>query len=69
MYKKGQVAARDNNIPQALSLYQQAIDKYSEGIDVGTKDHRLFSNRALCYAVLRDWPRAKKDAHRVVEIR
>lgn len=69
MYKKGQIAARDNNIPQALSFYQQAIDRYSDGINIGTNDHRLHSNRALCYAVLRDWPRAKKDAQRVVEIR
>lgn len=69
MYKKGQIAARDNNIPQALSFYQQAIDRYSDGINIGTDDHRLHSNRALCYAVLRDWPRAKKDAQRVVEIR
>lgn len=69
MYKKGQIAARDNNIPQALSFYQQAIERYSDGINMATNDHRLHSNRALCFAVLRDWPRAKKDAQKVVEIR
>ena len=69
LYKKGQGHARDNNIPQALNAYQAAIDKYSEGIDMKTDDHRLFSNRALCYAVLRDWGRAKNDALHVLRIR
>mmetsp|Transcript_4291 Transcript_4291/g.10466 ORF Transcript_4291/g.10466 Transcript_4291/m.10466 type:complete len:490 (-) Transcript_4291:687-2156(-) len=68
-YKKGQTAAKENNIPQALTMYQGAIEKYSAGIRESQNDHRLYSNRALCYAVLRDWARAKKDAHRVVEIR
>ncbi|CAD7939652.1 unnamed protein product [Amoebophrya sp. A120] len=68
-YKKGQIAAKENNIPQALTMYQAAIEKYSEGIRESENDHRLYSNRALCYAVLRDWARAKKDAQRVVEIR
>ncbi|CAD7942445.1 unnamed protein product [Amoebophrya sp. A25] len=69
LYKKGQTAARENNIPQALTMYQAAIERYSEGIANSESDHRLYSNRALCYAVLRDWPRAKRDAQKVVEIR
>lgn len=68
-HRSGQIAAKENNIPQALTMYQGAIEKYSEGIRESQNDHRLYSNRALCYAVLRDWARAKKDAHRVVEIR
>lgn len=54
---------------QALQKYQAAIARYSEGIELAPQDHRIHSNRALCYAALKDWPRCREDALRVTQLK
>jgi len=46
----------------ALHKYRAAAGKYSLGIELAPRDHRLRSNRALCYAALRDWAQCREDA-------
>lgn len=53
----------------ALTKYQAAIDRYSEGIALAPEDHRLRSNRALCYSALKDWAKCREDAVIVVELK
>merc|ERR1719217_821451 len=38
------------------------------GIEFAPLDHRLRSNRALCYGALKDWARCKEDAIRVTQL-
>lgn len=75
LYKEAQALAKTSG-PDSLSAatasltqYQGAIEKYSEGIDLAPMDHRLRSNRALCYSALKDWNRCKEDASAVVEMK
>merc|ERR1719221_1917930 len=44
--------------------YRAAAAKYSEGIKLAPKDHRLWSNRAVCYAALKEWSQCSQDALR-----
>eukprot|EP00439_Symbiodinium_sp_Y106_P050215 s5030_g6.t1 len=74
----------------ALTKYQAAIERYSEGISLApqdgrmyhqlsikscaatsfaSQDHRLRSNRALCYSALKDWAKCREDAATVVELK
>jgi len=75
LYKEAQALGKKSG-PESLSAatssltrYQAAIDKYSEGIDLAPMDHRIRSNRALCYSALKDWQRCKEDAAIVVEMK
>lgn len=75
LYKAAQALAKQSG-PESLSAattalqkYQAAIAKYSEGVELTPQDHRLRSNRALCYAALKDWARCREDAHRVTQLR
>lgn len=51
LYKAAQVLSRQTDslsaATQAVKDYQAAIAKYSEGLDLAPKDHRIRSNRAL----------------------
>jgi len=46
-----------------------AVVTYTEGIRDEPSDHRLYSNRALCYAALQDWDKSKKDALETTKLR
>lgn len=54
---------------KALQKYQAAICKYSLGIEFAPQDYRLRSNRALCYAALKDWPKCREDALYVTQLK
>ncbi|CAK9075999.1 unnamed protein product [Durusdinium trenchii] len=75
LYKEAQALAKASGpdslsaATAALSKYQAAIEKYSEGIDLAPTDHRIRSNRALCYSALKDWQKCKEDAAAVIEMR
>ncbi|CAK0852806.1 unnamed protein product [Prorocentrum cordatum] len=53
----------------ALNKYQAAIVKYTEGIQLNPEDHRIRSNRALCYAAVKDWAKCREDAVLVTQMK
>lgn len=53
----------------ALTKYQAAIVKYTEGLELAPQDYRIRSNRALCYAALKDWGRCREDAQMVIHLK
>eukprot|EP00933_Yihiella_yeosuensis_P015757 TRINITY_DN1363_c4_g1_i1.p1 TRINITY_DN1363_c4_g1~~TRINITY_DN1363_c4_g1_i1.p1 ORF type:complete len:391 (-),score=70.49 TRINITY_DN1363_c4_g1_i1:245-1417(-) len=73
IYKEAQALSKNTEslsaATSALHKYQAAIEKYSEGVNAMPKDHRLRSNRALCYSALKDWVRCKEDAITVLHIK
>lgn len=75
LYKEGQAVSKSAG-PESLSAaatslqkYQAAIEKYSEALQLSPQDHRIKSNRALCYSALKDWSRCREDASFVVSIK
>eukprot|EP00930_Biecheleria_cincta_P086949 TRINITY_DN76202_c0_g1_i1.p1 TRINITY_DN76202_c0_g1~~TRINITY_DN76202_c0_g1_i1.p1 ORF type:complete len:384 (-),score=41.58 TRINITY_DN76202_c0_g1_i1:37-1188(-) len=75
LYKEGQAVSKAA-APESLSAaarslqrYQAAIEKYSEALRLTPQDHRILSNRALCYSALKDWSRCREDASFVVRIK
>eukprot|EP00929_Paragymnodinium_shiwhaense_P037629 TRINITY_DN20012_c0_g1_i4.p1 TRINITY_DN20012_c0_g1~~TRINITY_DN20012_c0_g1_i4.p1 ORF type:complete len:421 (-),score=88.46 TRINITY_DN20012_c0_g1_i4:223-1485(-) len=56
-------------VSQALPKYQGAIAKYTEALGLCTEDHRIYSNRALCYAALKFWPKCQADALRCTQLK
>eukprot|EP00929_Paragymnodinium_shiwhaense_P100110 TRINITY_DN62170_c0_g3_i1.p1 TRINITY_DN62170_c0_g3~~TRINITY_DN62170_c0_g3_i1.p1 ORF type:complete len:433 (-),score=103.25 TRINITY_DN62170_c0_g3_i1:41-1339(-) len=53
----------------SLKKYQDAIEWYSKGIQFAGYDHRLWSNRAMCYSALEDWKRCRDDAAKCTEVK
>mmetsp|Transcript_9297 Transcript_9297/g.17131 ORF Transcript_9297/g.17131 Transcript_9297/m.17131 type:complete len:403 (-) Transcript_9297:48-1256(-) len=54
---------------QALEKYQAAIDTYSRGLETAPDDHRLYNNRALCFAALKMWSKCQEDARHVIRLK
>ena len=54
---------------QALEKYQAAIDAYTRGLEAAPHDHRLYNNRALCFAALKLWLRCQEDARQVIRLK
>ncbi|CAE7761906.1 sti1 [Symbiodinium pilosum] len=54
---------------QALEKYQAAIEAYSQGLEAAPGDHRLYNNRALCFAALKMWGRCQEDAKEVIRLK
>lgn len=46
--------------------YQQAIDKYTEAINLDPSDVTFYSNRSACYAALNKWSEAAEDGRQCV---
>lgn len=75
LYKEGQALSKAagpdslSGAAKALQKYQGAVLKYSEALHLTPQDHRIQSNRALCYSALKDWPRCREDASAVVDMK
>lgn len=54
---------------ESMAKFTGAIELYSKALELVAFDHRLWSNRALCYAALEDWRRCKEDAMRCAKMR
>ncbi|CAE8630478.1 unnamed protein product [Polarella glacialis] len=54
---------------QAMQGFQATIEKYSHGLKLAPQSHRLWSNRALCHASLREWDSCREDAIRVTQLK
>ena len=46
--------------------YAEAIQKYSEAIDLDSTDVTFFSNRSACYAALNKWSEAAEDGRQCI---
>lgn len=76
VYSKARGMMRGNDalanfqaVQESLKQFRAAMDEYSKGIELAPYDHRLFSNRALCYLAVEDWPRCKDDAQTCVSLK
>ncbi|CAE8650790.1 unnamed protein product, partial [Polarella glacialis] len=56
-------------VQESVKLYQAAMTNYGKAVDLMPHDHRLFSNRALCYFAVEDWGRCREDAARCTRLR
>eukprot|EP00403_Amphidinium_massartii_P013199 CAMPEP_0178412806 /NCGR_PEP_ID=MMETSP0689_2-20121128/22205_1 /TAXON_ID=160604 /ORGANISM="Amphidinium massartii, Strain CS-259" /LENGTH=432 /DNA_ID=CAMNT_0020034065 /DNA_START=36 /DNA_END=1330 /DNA_ORIENTATION=+ len=74
-YKTAQEACRQKepenllSATAALQKYQAAISLYSQGVELAPRDHRLWSNRALCWGAVRSWGRCREDAMQVTALK
>ena len=59
--EKGNLAIKSKN-------YQEALELYSNAINVLTNDHRLFYNRALCYLKLGESEKALDDCEECLSL-
>eukprot|EP00285_Hemiselmis_virescens_P013539 CAMPEP_0173391192 /NCGR_PEP_ID=MMETSP1356-20130122/17702_1 /TAXON_ID=77927 ORGANISM="Hemiselmis virescens, Strain PCC157" /NCGR_SAMPLE_ID=MMETSP1356 /ASSEMBLY_ACC=CAM_ASM_000847 /LENGTH=574 /DNA_ID=CAMNT_0014348765 /DNA_START=109 /DNA_END=1833 /DNA_ORIENTATION=- len=59
--EKGNALVKDGKFVEAKAVYDEAIRR-------NPKDHTLYSNRALCYMKLMEWPSAKQDCDKALEI-
>merc|ERR1712232_565245 len=73
LYKNAQLLSKQADsltaAAQACKDYQAAIMKYSQGLELAPQDHRIRSNRALCYAALKDWARCREDSSQVTHMK
>eukprot|EP00931_Biecheleriopsis_adriatica_P081341 TRINITY_DN54667_c0_g1_i1.p1 TRINITY_DN54667_c0_g1~~TRINITY_DN54667_c0_g1_i1.p1 ORF type:complete len:381 (+),score=66.39 TRINITY_DN54667_c0_g1_i1:39-1181(+) len=53
----------------AAAQLQAAKAKYSKGLELAPKSHRLWVNRALCHAALHEWGSCREDALRALQLR
>mmetsp|Transcript_13435 Transcript_13435/g.22121 ORF Transcript_13435/g.22121 Transcript_13435/m.22121 type:complete len:407 (+) Transcript_13435:110-1330(+) len=67
-YKSAQNLSNSGDEAAAARLYREAIAKYSMGIELMPEDHKLRSNRALCYGALKEWSHCRDDAYRVTQL-
>lgn len=51
-----------------LHSYKKAISKYSAAVDLTPSDHRLYTNRALCYLETKEWIRCHEDAKKATQL-
>lgn len=53
----------------AMQQYRLAIRKYSDAIQLMPQNHRLWSNRALCHAALKQWDQCREDGLRSTQLK
>jgi len=49
-------------VHQSMKLYKNAMEEYTIAMESAPNDHRLYSNRALCYLAVEEWEKAKGDS-------
>jgi tetratricopeptide (TPR) repeat protein len=59
IYSEGNNAFKNKN-------YQEAIQKYSEAIQLDSSDVTFYSNRSACYAALNMWAEAAEDGKQCI---
>merc|ERR1712003_352098 len=52
-----------------IHSFKIAISKYSSAIELTPSDHRLYTNRALCYLAIKEWARCHEDAKRATQMK
>lgn len=51
-----------------VEKYEEAIEKYSQAIEIDPSNERLYSNRAAAYIAMENWQGAIKDAEFAIEL-
>lgn len=76
LYTKAKALSKDGGtvmnmsaVHQSMKLYKSAMQEYSTAMESSPNDHRLFSNRALCFLAVEEWEKAKKDAQYCARLR
>jgi stress-induced-phosphoprotein 1 len=59
--QKALAAKAEGNAFFKNKQYSQAIEKYTEAIELDNTDVTFFSNRSACYAALNEWAKAAED--------
>jgi len=49
--------------------YDEAIERFTEAIELTPDNHLLFSNRAACYLKLNEWEKALEDSNKCIELK
>lgn len=53
----------------AMQQYRLALRKYSDALQLTPENHRLWSNRALCHAALKQWDQCREDGLRSTQLK
>lgn len=56
-------------VQESVKLYSAAMAEYAKALEIMPNDHRLYSNRALCYMAVEDWGRCREDAQICIRLR
>lgn len=56
-------------VHQSITLFKGAMEEYTKAMAFAPNDHRLYSNRALCFIAVEDWARARDDAQYCARLR
>lgn len=49
-------------VHQSMKFYKDAMQEYTVAMESAPHDHRLYSNRALCYLAVEEWAKGRDDA-------
>lgn len=61
--------ANMRGVQASVKLYSAAMAEYAKALESVPNDHRLYSNRALCYLAVEDWGRCREDAQTCIGLR
>lgn len=59
----------EGNKAFAAKNFEEAVQKFTQAIEIEPNNHVLYSNRSGAYASLRQWDKAAEDAEKTTEIR
>ncbi len=68
MSKVDELKSKGNAALQAEN-YAEAVEYYSEAIDLDPSNHILYSNRSAAYAKTGDYQSSLKDAEKTIQIK
>lgn len=66
---KAQQLKDEGNASLSAGKNHEAIDKYTEGIELDPENHVLYSNRSAAYAKLENYTKALEDAEKTVAVK
>eukprot|EP00404_Azadinium_spinosum_P004805 CAMPEP_0180470412 /NCGR_PEP_ID=MMETSP1036_2-20121128/28570_1 /TAXON_ID=632150 /ORGANISM="Azadinium spinosum, Strain 3D9" /LENGTH=447 /DNA_ID=CAMNT_0022477541 /DNA_START=142 /DNA_END=1482 /DNA_ORIENTATION=- len=69
LMKEGDTMTSLTAVQESVKGYKTAIEHYTKAAELSPYDHRLFSNRSLCYSAVEDWPRSRDDALQCTKLR
>lgn len=75
-YSKARSRMKDENlqanfvaVQETAKCFKMAMDEYTRAIELSPCDHRLFSNRALCFQAVDNWAQSRDDARACTSLR
>ena len=52
-----------------FSFFSQAIENYTYATEMDPKNHIFMTNRSLCYASMKNWPKSLRDADKAIALK